>query len=64
MISFCFLFYPFSLLPSTGFHYWLPTVCARKGLKHSAGFPVTFMPFDPGLMALSFYSALIEYGQI
>lgn len=64
MISFCFVFYLLSLHPFTIFHYWSLTFCAKKGLKHSAGFSVTFMSFDSGLMALSFHSAFIEYSKI
>lgn len=64
MISFCFVFHLFSLHPFTIFHNWLLYFCAKKGLRHSSGFSVTFTSFDLGLMALPFYSAFIEYSDI
>lgn len=52
------------IAPIYHFHYWLLTLCAKRGLKHSVGFAVTFMPFDLGLMALSFHLAFSEYNKI
>lgn len=64
MISFCFVFYLLSLHLFTIFHCWLLTLCAKRDLKHSARFSVTFMSFDLELMAFSFHSAFIEYSEI
>lgn len=64
MIFFCFVFYLLSLHPFIIFHYWMLIFCAKKGLKHSARFSVTFMSFDLGLMALSFHTAFIKYSEI
>lgn len=63
MISFCFVFYFLSLHPFTIFTTGC-LLCAKRGLKHSVGFAVTFMPFDLGLMALSFHLAFSEYNKI